>query len=144
MKKIFALITLAVAGLAQAQTATPIGVWKTIDDETQQAKSWVRIAEGGDGALAGKIEKLLDPAKQDARCDKCSDARKDQPILGMTILEGVKKAPDEPWWEGGTILDPNNGKTYRVRLTPKDGGKSLEVRGYLGPFWRNQIWQRVE
>ena len=137
-----ALLLAAAAPLAWAQ-ATPVGLWKTIDDETHQAKSLVRIVDDG-GVLSGKIDKLLDPAKQDAKCEKCSDARKDQPVLGMTILEGVKKHADEPYWDGGKILDPNNGKTYRVRLTPMDGGKELQVRGYFGPFYRNQVWQRVE
>ena len=94
--------------------------------------------------LTGKIEKLTDPAKQDSKCDKCTDARKDKPMLGMTIVEGVKKNADEPYWDGGTILDPNNGKVYKVRMTPKDGGKLLEVRGFIGPFFRNQTWLRVE
>ena len=136
-----ALMTLA-AGLAQAQ-ATPAGLWKTIDDETGKEKSLVRIAEAG-GVFTGKVEKLLDPTKQDAKCDKCSDARKDQPVLGMTIVEGVKKNAGEPYWDGGTILDPNNGKTYKLRLTPRDGGKLLEVRGFIGPFFRNQTWTRIE
>ena len=123
--------------------ATPVGLWKTIDDETKQEKSYVRITETA-GVLGGKVDKLLDPSKQDSRCDKCTDARKDQKVLGMTIVEGVKKNPDEPYWDGGTILDPNNGKTYRVRLTPQDGGKTLQVRGFIGPFYRNQTWIRIE
>jgi uncharacterized protein (DUF2147 family) len=123
--------------------ATPVGLWKTIDDETKQEKSFVRIVDAG-GVLSGKIEKLVDPAQHDAKCDKCTGARKDQPVAGMTIIEGAKKNADEAVWEGGTILDPNNGKSYRLRLTPKDGGKALEVRGYLGPFYRNQTWLRVE
>ncbi|MBL8288359.1 MAG: DUF2147 domain-containing protein [Rubrivivax sp.] len=138
----FAAAVALLAEVAFAQ-ATPVGLWKTIDDETKQEKSYVRIAETG-GVLSGKIEKLLDPAKQDTRCDKCTDARKDQPVLGMAIIEGVKKSADDPYWDGGTILDPNNGKTYKVRLTPKDGGKTLEVRGFIGPFFRNQTWVRVE
>ena len=142
MKKLIAIALLATAGTAFAQ-ASPVGLWKTIDDETKQEKSLVRITET-DGVLSGKIEKLLDPAKQDSKCDKCSDARKDQPVLGMTIIEGVKKEGDEAQWAGGTILDPNNGKTYKVRLTPKDGGKTLEVRGFIAFFYRNQTWQRVE
>ena len=139
---LIAILMLCAAGLAHAQ-ATPVGLWKTIDDETKQEKSYVRIVESGD-VFAGKVERVLDPAKQDAKCDQCSDARKGQPILGMTILEGVKKNADEAYWDGGTILDPNKGKSYRVRLTPKDGGKQLEVRGYIGPFYRNQTWLRVE
>jgi uncharacterized protein (DUF2147 family) len=142
MKTVFATFCLAASGAVFAQ-ATPVGVWKTIDDETKQERSIVRISEAG-GAITGKIEKLLDPSKQNAKCDKCSDARKDQPVIGMTIIEGVKKNAGEDHWDSGTILDPNNGKTYKVRLTPKDGGKVLEVRGFIGPFYRNQIWQRVE
>ncbi len=128
--------------LAMAQ-ATPAGLWRTIDDETKQEKSVVRITEAG-GVLTGKVEKITDPTKQDSTCDKCSDARKDQKVIGMTIVEGVKKNPDEAYWDGGTILDPNNGKVYKVRMTPKDGGKALEVRGFIGPFYRNQQWLRVE
>jgi uncharacterized protein (DUF2147 family) len=130
------------AALAHAQ-ATPVGAWKTIDDETKVERSVVRISDTG-GVLSGKIEKITDPAKQADKCEKCEDARKDKPILGMTILEGVKKNPDEAYWDGGTILDPNNGKVYKVRMTPKDGGKLLEVRGFIGPFYRNQQWIRVE
>jgi uncharacterized protein (DUF2147 family) len=143
MKKLVAaLLVAAAAPLAWAQ-ATPVGLWKTIDDETKQEKSLVRITEAS-GVLVGRIEKLLDPAKQESKCEKCTDARKDQPVLGMIIIEGVKKNPDEPYWDGGTILDPNNGKTYKLRLTPKDGGKTMEVRGYIAFFFRNQTWVRVE
>ena len=129
---------------ASAQT-TPAGLWKTIDDETKKEKSLIRVVETG-GVLSGKIEKLLDASnKPDAVCDKCTDDRKDKPIVGMTIIKGVKQnADDKAKWDGGEILDPANGKTYKVRLTPHDGGKTLEVRGFVGPFYRNQTWIRVE
>jgi uncharacterized protein (DUF2147 family) len=130
---------------AQAQT-TPVGLWKTVDDETGKEKSLVRVTETG-GVLTGKVEKLLDPARQDAKCDKCTDDRKDQPVLGMTLIKGVKQNADHPErWDGGEILDPNNGKTYKVRITPVDGGKTLEVRGYIGAplLGRTQTWSRVE
>ena len=143
MKKILCTLALGFAAAAAYAQATPAGLWKTIDDETKQEKSFVRLVEAG-GVLTGKIEKIVDPTKQDSVCDKCSEARKDQKVLGMTIVEGVKKNADEPYWDGGTILDPNNGKTYKVRMTPKDGGKTLEVRGFIGPFYRNQQWIRVE
>ncbi len=130
--------------IAHAQV-TPAGLWKSIDDETKKEKSLVRITESG-GMLTGKLEKLLDPAtKADTVCDKCSDERKDKPLVGMTLIKGVKQnAEDKAKWDGGEILDPNNGKTYKVRLTPRDSGKTLEVRGYIGPFYRNQTWTRVE
>ncbi len=136
------VLLMGLAGAAWSQTS-PVGLWKTIDDETQQEKSWVRITDSA-GTLTGRIEKVLDPTKQDAKCEKCSDARKDQRVLGMTIVDGVRRASGEDHWDGGTILDPNNGKTYKVRLTPKDGGKVLEVRGFIGPFYRNQKWLRLE
>ncbi|MCH7341816.1 DUF2147 domain-containing protein [Pelomonas sp. CA6] len=146
MKKLIAAAGLSLlSGLALAQ-ATPAGLWKTIDDETKQEKSLVRISESG-GVFSGRIEKLVDASKQDSRCEKCSDERKDQPVQGMTILRNVKKnADDAGLWDGGDILDPNNGKVYRVRLKPVDGGKKLEVRGYIGMpmLGRTQTWIRVE
>ena len=142
MKKLIAIALLATAGTAFAQ-ASPVGLWKTIDDETKQEKSLVRISESG-GALSGKVDKVMDATKQDAVCDLCTDARKGKLVLGMTIIDGVKKHATEPYWDGGSILDPNNGKVYKVRMTPKDGGKLLEVRGFIGPFYRNQQWIRVE
>ena len=134
------------AAIAHAQ-ATPVGLWKTIDDETKKEKSLIRVTEAG-GVFTGKLEKLLDPsAKPDAVCDLCSDDRKDKPIVGMTLIRGVKQSDsDKGRWDGGEILDPNNGKTYKVRLTPVDGGKTLAVRGYIGAplLGRTQTWVRVE
>lgn len=138
------LLTLA-AG-AHAET-TPVGLWKTLDDDSHQEKSLVRIKEEG-GVLSGRIEKLLDPADPpDARCDKCSDERKNQPVVGLTILRGVKRNADHPErWDGGDILDPDNGKVYRVRLEPQDQGRKLEVRGYIGTplLGRSQTWVRAD
>lgn len=140
-----ALLLAAACGAALAQQATSVGLWKTIDDETKAEKSLVRISADAVGTLGGRIEKLLDPAKAGAVCDKCSGALQGQPIAGMTVLSGAKKADGGEFvWEGGQILDPNNGKTYKVRLKPIDDGTRLEVRGYLGPFYRTQVWQRVE
>ena len=135
---------LAACATAFAQ-ATPVGLWKTIDDDTKKEKSLVRVTES-DGVLSGRIERLLDPAtRPDAVCDKCTDARKDQPLAGLTIIENARRDADDPTvWTGGEITDPNNGKSYRLRLKPLDGGKTLQVRGYIGPFYRNQTWIRVE
>ena len=135
---------LAAAWASAWAQSTPAGVWKTIDDSTRKEKSLVRIVETN-GAYTGKIEKLLDPdSPKDATCKECKDDRKDKPVVGMTIIRNVKANDDKTAYEGGDILDPNNGKVYRVRLRPFDDGKKLEVRGYLGPFYRNQTWLRVE
>ena len=143
-RSLTAILFVAVSASAFAQMS-PAGLWKTIDDETKKEKSLVRISDGN-GVLSGRIEKLLDPtAKPDDVCDKCSDERKGKPILGLTVIRNAKPdGDDKSVWTGGEILDPNNGKTYRLRLKPHDGGKTLEVRGYIGPFFRNQTWIRVE
>jgi len=135
---------LALAAISASAQNTPVGLWKTIDDDGKTEKSLVRITESG-GVLSGKIEKIFDPSKQDSKCDKCSDERKDKPVLGMVILRNLKAdADDKDVWSGGDVLDPNNGKVYRARLKPVDGGKQLQMRGYLGPFYRTQVWLRVE
>lgn len=145
MKRIAIAALLCAAGAAWAQ-ATPAGLWKTIDDETQQEKSLVRITDNG-GVFTARVEKLLDPTKQDAVCDKCEGDDKGKPILGMAIVRNIKaNAKDSTVWDGGEILDPNKGKTYRALLKPIEGGKKLEVRGYIGSpmFGRSQTWLRVE
>ena len=102
------------------------------------------IADSG-GVLTGRIAKLLrKEAKQDAVCDQCTDDRKDKPLLGMEIIRGAKKTEGKDVWEEGKILDPENGKTYTLRLTPIEDGKKLEVRGSIGPFGRTQTWVRTQ
>ena len=137
------LVSFTCLSSALLHAQTPVGVWKTIDDATGKEKSLVRITESG-GVLTGKIEKTMDASKADAKCDECTDSRKGQPVVGMTIIRNVKKA--DAMWEGGDILDPNNGKIYRVRLTPSEDNKKLEVRGYVGMplLGRTQTWVRVE
>ena len=145
MKTLFAsLLLCAAAGTAMAQ-ATPAGLWKTIDDKTKTEKSLVRITDNG-GTFTGKVEKILSD-KADAKCVECTDERKGQPVQGMTILRDIKPdANDKGSWVGGDILDPNDGKIYKVLLKLADGGKKLDVRGYIGMpmLGRTQTWLRVE
>ncbi len=142
-KAYIAIFFAAYCGLAGAQM-TPVGLWHTVDDKTGEIKSEVRIVENG-GVLTGSITKLLaKDAKQDAVCEECTDDRKDKPVLGMQIIRGVKKNPDRDMWDGGRVLDPQNGKTYAARLTPIEGGAKLEMRGSIGPFGRTQTWTRVK
>jgi len=138
-----ALLLAAASMSALADSMSPVGTWNTIDDETGKPKSLVRITEK-DGVISGTVEKIVDPAKQDAKCDKCADddPRKSKPVIGMTILTGLKKEGDDVYG-GGRILDPNNGKTYNAKLTVIDGGKKLEMRGSILFFGRTQTWIRV-
>jgi uncharacterized protein (DUF2147 family) len=140
-RQLTALAALACAG-AWAQM-TPVGTWQSIDDKTGEAKAQIRIADS-DGVLNGRIEKLLrKDAKPDEKCKECKDERKDQPMVGLEIIRAAKKDEGKDVWEHGKILDPENGREYRLRLTPTDGGRKLEVRGSFGPFWRTQTWVRV-
>ena len=145
MRRCIAGLALVGAACSAAAQMTPVGLWKTIDDDGKTEKSLVRITDNG-GAVSGRIEKLLDP-KDDPNevCDKCTDDRKGKPIIGLTILRNLKQnADDKTVWDGGEVLDPEDGKSYRARLKPLEGGKQLQLRGYLGPFYRTQIWLRVE
>ena len=137
-------LTVFVAGLsAVGSAASPAGLWKTIDDKTGEARSHVRIVERN-GVFSGHIEEILERDKRDALCIKCPGPRKDQPVRGMVIIERIRLNNRGGYWDGGTILDPNDGKVYALRLTPQAGGTQLEVRGFVGPFYRNQYWIRLE
>lgn len=137
MKKL--LLTLAFSLFGVLSFAQIEGKWKTIDDETKQAKSIVEIYKKGD-QYYGKVSQLLiKPANPN--CVDCKDDRKGKPILGMEIIRGLKKDGDE--FTGGTITDPKTGKTYKCTIT-KSGDK-LNVRGYVGIslMGRTQTWQKV-
>lgn len=144
MKTTLAALLFAVTAASAMAQSTPVGLWRNVDDKTGEVKAEISIAETN-GALLGRIEKALGKdAKPGAVCVECSDDRKDKPMVGLDIIRGGKKAESKDVWEGGKILDPENGKEYRASFTPIEGGKKLEVRGYLGPFWRTQTWNRVQ
>ena len=147
MKKfLLPLFLTGAAALVHAQV-TPVGVWHSIDDETNKPKAVIRIATNASGALSGVVEKAIDPdPKAEPNCVKCTDDRKGKPKVGMEIIRGGKKADGKDVWEEGKILDPDNGTEYRLRMTPIEGGKKLEVRGYMGTplLGRTQTWVRVE
>ncbi|VVD67828.1 DUF2147 domain-containing protein [Pandoraea anhela] len=144
-----ALVAVALlGGVAKAAMAadenSPVGVWKTIDDSTGKPKALVTISEK-DGEYVGVITKGLGQNDDPERvCDKCTDARKGQKMLGMQIIRGIKKDGDE--YSGGYILDPENGKDYKCKLTVIDGGKKLDVRGFIGIslIGRTQTWIREQ
>jgi uncharacterized protein (DUF2147 family) len=142
IKSFFALVFMFFGGLAQAQM-TPLGLWRSIDDGTGQPKAEIRIAAASGGAMNGVIAKSLIHSSEPI-CTLCTDDRKDKPKVGMEIIRGARQAEGEEVWTGGKILDPENGKEYTLRLTPLEGGKQLQVRGYIGPFYRTQVWQRIE
>ena len=149
------IVCLLMQGFAEAQgqvqtqpqetASSPVGLWKNIDDVTGKSKALIRITESN-GVLTGKVEKLFREPNEDQfpKCIKCDGANKDQPVLGMVILVGLKKDDDE--YTGGTILDPDTGGVYKSKLKLEEGGRKLNVRGYIGVPWigRSQIWVREQ
>lgn len=143
MKRSFVAIVFSSLTIAAWSQMTPVGSWRSIDDKSGEAKAEIRITESG-GILAGRIEKrLTKDAKPDDVCNECTDDRKGKPILGLEIIRGARKTDGKDVWEGGKILDPENGRNYTLRLTPIDGGKKLEVRGSVLGIGRTQTWVRV-
>ncbi|HMN04341.1 MAG TPA: DUF2147 domain-containing protein [Flavobacteriales bacterium] len=111
------------------------GRWITVDDNTGKQRSVVEITVA-QGVATGRIVHIFDKSKQDKTCTACTGDRKDQRVLGMEIIRGMKPGGNE--WKGGTILDPDNGKVYDCKMWT-EGGK-LKVRGYIAFFFRTQTW----
>ncbi|MEK0361354.1 DUF2147 domain-containing protein [Pseudomonas sp. CBC3] len=147
MRSLFTALLLALPLPATSMAfaaESPAGRWQTIDDETGKPRSIVEIQEAADGTLSGKVAEILQSDQgPNPLCSACEGKRQDQPITGMTILWGLK--PDgERVWSDGNILDPAKGKTYRAKVTVLEGGKKLEMRGYVGveALGRTQTWIR--
>lgn len=143
MRFVFAALLAAVMFVATTAYAyfsdrdSPVGVWKTIDDETGEAKSLLKIYEV-DGKIYGRVERLL--LNPGALCTECEGEDKDKPIEGMIVMWGLEA--DDGVWSGGKIFDPQKNKTYRCKIWLEGEGASLKVRGYIGPFFRTQTWHR--
>jgi uncharacterized protein (DUF2147 family) len=136
-----AIFFFSLPGLAQT---SPVGLWQSIDDATGKPRAEIRISEAS-GVLTGRIERSLLPTPVGAvlLCTLCQDDRKDKPLIGLDIIRQMKAGSDAQTWEGGEILDPDKGKIFKLRLQLQEGGKKLQVRGYIGPFFRNQTWIRL-
>lgn len=142
MKKLFvSLLMFAVIGTISVSAQTVFGKWKTIDDETGLEKSIVEIYQK-DGKVYGKVLQVLEKGKENKVCDECKGDKKNKPVKGMIIVEGLKKDGNE--YSGGTILDPKNGKEYKCYITLEEVNK-LKVRGFIGfaLLGRTQYWHRV-
>lgn len=135
-----------IAGNTYAQATDPaVGVWKTIDDKTNQPASLIKI-EQVNGVLEGTIIKTFPKPNETplVYCNLCKDDRKDKPIVGMKIMTDLKQ--DQPGvWSGGKILDPKEGEVYKVKIATEDG-KKMDVRGYIGVplLGRTQVWYKAE
>jgi len=141
MKNII-IVILSILSVATLSAQDVFGKWKTVDDATGEAKSYVEIYEEN-GKVYGKIVELINPKKEHPICDQCCCEDKDQPIVGLTFIKGLEKDGDE--YNGGKILDPENGKLYKCYITLEETDK-LKVRGYVGfsLLGRTQYWYRAK
>jgi uncharacterized protein (DUF2147 family) len=144
MKTVAAVLLFGLLGMFAVSgfAASPVGSWKTVDDVTGKVKSIVSISGSSD--LSGSVVKLFPGAL--TVCSACQGSLKNKPIMGMTIMQGLKQSSSNPnEWTGGTIMDPKSGKTYRCTITVSADGKELNVRGYIGVslLGRSQTWVKV-
>ncbi len=134
------VLILALVPMALSAQNSPLGRWQTIDDETGKVMSIVEISQTGNH-LTGRVVEVLHSAHgPNPRCKQCKGANKDQPVEGLTILWDLRPGGDG--WEGGTILDPANGKTYKSKLQLLEGGRKLGVSGCVAFICREQVWVR--
>ncbi|HMK84403.1 MAG TPA: DUF2147 domain-containing protein [Steroidobacteraceae bacterium] len=135
------LIAMLGASASEADPSSPIGLWKTFDDKTGNARAIVRIYEEH-GRLFGRIERSFTPGAENRVCAVCTDERKDRPILGLVIIRNMQRTDGE--YKGGDILDPDNGSVYRCKFHLDQEGTRLVVRGFIGIslLGRTQTWQR--
>ena len=137
------LLTLLMTTTMVVKAQSCVGTWITIDDETGKKKSKLELYKK-DGKLYGKIVYLYprEGREENPKCKKCTDDRKNQPLMGLQIVRGLEWDGGE--WEDGTICDPENGKVYTCAMwLDSDNKDRLNVRGYMGPFFRTQTWIRV-
>ncbi len=128
---------------ARADNASPVGLWRNVDDVSGKRRALIRITDSN-GTLQGKIEKVFLALNESPTCTKCEGTLKNAPVIGLVILSGLKK--DGAEYTSGQILDPDSGKVYSSKIHLTDGGKKLNVRGYIGVsmLGRSQIWVRQE
>jgi uncharacterized protein (DUF2147 family) len=140
MIKIKVVIIIFLSGFYSISNAQSIiGEWETFDDLTGDKLSVVEIYNINHIYFGKIIHLFEDPL--DSVCDQCKDDNYKKPIIGLVIIKNLIKDDDE--YNGGTILDPNNGKSYKCYLE-LIGNNKLKLRGYIGfsILGRTQYWQR--
>ncbi len=140
-----ALVLVASVLPALAADDTPVGLWQQRDDRQGDIRSVIRIEQVGDELVGTVVQAFPRPGEPaDLKCLKCPGEFKDKPIVGLRFLWGLKGRGRA--WDGGRVLDPDDGKIYRVKVRLSEDGRSLEVRGYIGfsLLGRSQTWQRTQ
>lgn len=124
-----------------------VGLWQEYNDDTGAVEAFIRIVKLPDNSYEGKIEKIISStvATSTLVCTQCPGHLKNKPYLGLRILSGMRRQ-DSLNFEGGEILDPEDGKTYQCQIQLSEDGKSIRVTGYLEYRWigHSETWLRAK
>jgi uncharacterized protein (DUF2147 family) len=140
---ILSLTTSGVEAAAAIDLTSPAGWWQPIDDKTGKPLGLIRIYEQ-DGLFFGRVEPSSPDDDRSRRCSRCTDERRDQPVIGLLLIRNMRPQGDE--YSGGDILDPDTGRVYGCKFRLTNGGRELIMRGFFGVslFGRSQTWRRTE
>jgi uncharacterized protein (DUF2147 family) len=134
----WATATLMTAAWAQAHSVSPVGVWRALDDANGEPRMIVRVYAENDEVKA-TVEQLLNDARgAERRCEKCEGKLRDQPVVGMQILKGLRWKDGD--YKGGQLIDIDSGKPYQCSMRVADDGSKLLLRGYSGLSFKNRTW----
>jgi uncharacterized protein DUF2147 len=139
----FLVIALAATGPAHAAELTAAGLWQKVVDN--KPVIWVLVVDHHDSIFEGVIAKTFPPPGEVEHdiCSKCTDDRKNAPVLGISFIRNMKRNGLE--YEGGNVLDPRDGEVWKAKMTVSPDGQELTLRGYvLTPLLgKNETWHRM-